>query len=121
VSEEISGRLVNCTASLPKSDMQAWALLNYTKTSFHPDAIHGLVARAVEPAVAVVYTNATRTPSSLSRPGSSRTSGGLVLRDRLPCGRQLSAPLSPSFAASSRLSGTMSTATRHWPCGQIGH
>ncbi|KAL5040978.1 hypothetical protein BDW71DRAFT_192695 [Aspergillus fruticulosus] len=60
ISETKLGRSVNCTASLPKSKLEAWALLNYTERSFHADEIHGLVAQAVEPSVALVYTNATR-------------------------------------------------------------
>lgn len=60
VSETNSARLVNCTAGLPRSEMQTWALLNYTKNSFRADEIHGLVGQAVEPSVALVYTNATR-------------------------------------------------------------
>ncbi|KAL3442811.1 hypothetical protein BJX65DRAFT_286138 [Aspergillus insuetus] len=59
--------------------MEAWALLNYTETSFHPDAIHGLVARAVEPAVAVVYTNATRNAFQFIAPWEFKDFWGISL------------------------------------------
>lgn len=57
--------------------MQAWALLNHTKSSFHADKIRGLVAQAVEPSVALVYKNATRNAFQFIAPWEFKDFSGI--------------------------------------------
>ncbi|BCS27927.1 uncharacterized protein APUU_60975S [Aspergillus puulaauensis] len=58
-SSSPSAQLANCSAHLPKSSTEEWALLNFTADTFRAIGMHGYVVRPVEPTAATLCTNAT--------------------------------------------------------------